>query len=162
MENVRAELGYGTPIDMNNTAVRTLLQARYGGPSSLGNGYGRALVYTFDVNQFSSPRAYEAYTPTVNLRNYFSSGQLQPGSQFAMTAQLWDGSWICSANEYVTTTFTYGVAGSAGSAGCGRKSQYQDRYYDGGDGVYARKIYIGDSTSFPDCRVSIVKLELIL
>lgn len=157
------ELGVVGTISMNDTRVRTLCQARYSNPVVMSNAYGRALVWNFAANgPYMSDRASYAETPRLYISNFFSSGMIQPGAQFTLTAQLWDGSWICGANEYVTTTFTYGSGARVGSGGCGRKSQYQDRVYDGGDTCYAIKQYIGDSTSFPACRVSIIQIALVL
>lgn len=164
MQDFRNEIGGSGPLSMDNLQVRTLCQARYSTPIVMSNAYNRALVWNFSNTSgpYVSPRAAYAETPRLYISDYFTSGMIQSGAQFTLTAQLWGGSWICGANEFVTSTFTYGSGSNQGSGGCGRKSQYQNREYDGGNSCYAYKYYGGDSTSFPECYISIIQIALVL
>ena len=165
MENVRAELGFGTPIDMNNLSVRTLLQARYGGAVSLGSGYGRALSFSFPYSQFAGPFTSNpsSVSQTMNIRNFFSTGQLGTGARFRVTAALASGTaWAYS------TPFTWDLfVGSAqmpteSTPFVFRKQNYMQLYYNGGDLVYAERFYAYDSTNDKSGGVSIIGIQLVL
>jgi hypothetical protein len=165
MESVRAELGFGTPIDMNNLSVRTLLQARYGGAVSLGNGYGRALSFSFGYNQFAGAftTAPSSVSQTMNIRQFFSTGQLATGGRFRVTADLHPS----TAWRY-SSPFTWDLfVGSArtpteSTPFVFRKQNYMRLYYGGGDTLYAERFYSGDSTDSKQGGVSIIGIQLVL
>lgn len=162
LADVRTELGQSGAINMNATNVRTLLQARYGGAVSLGDGYGESLYHNFSDSTFISAYGSGVYSQPLTVSNYFSTGQLAAGSTFRVTGKILNSSWIY--NSPYSWDITKGTSVTTSSTPYAfRKQFYMRAEYNGStDVLRIYGYYSGDSTSFPNGQVTISKIEIIL
>jgi hypothetical protein len=139
------ELGITGPVDMNMAGVRALLKARFTNPVDLLAGLGTD-------NSFNTTGSYVGdygngvYTPILNVRTFFTSGQLSTGNTFTITGEIIKGTWIGPGNTPFTASFAYGSAATAQSGGIGNKSMYQQLIYNGADNIQGYLFYSGNST----------------
>jgi hypothetical protein len=162
LNDIRAELGVTGAVSMNDTRVRTLLQARYGGPVSVGSGYGRALLFNFPDSQFAGPPGSPSYASLdLFIRNFFSTGQLVNGDQFRATGKLLPG----TAHPYATPftwTLTLGVNGSTTYTPFVFRKQNYFRMTLNGTTLRSDGIYSGDSTNSKVGVLTISRIELVI
>lgn len=155
------ELGITGTVDMNMPGVRALLKARFTNPVDLLAGLGTDNSFN-TTGSYVGPYGNGVSTPILNVRTFFSAGQLAAGNTFTITGAIIAGSWVGAANTPFTATFSYGSASTQQSGGIGSKSLYQQLIYNGGDNVYGYLFYSGKSTSFPNGQQSLINITLVL
>jgi len=160
--DVRTELGQSGSIDMNATNVRTLLQARYSNPVSMGNGYGEALYHDFDDSTFISPYGNGVYSQPLTISDYFSAGQLSSGSDFRVTGKILNTGWAYYTPYSWDMTKGTGVTTDPTPFASSKQYYMRANYLETTDQVRIYGYYCCDSTSFPNGQVTISRIELIL
>jgi len=160
--DARSELGQSGAIDMNDTNVRTLLQARYSNPVAMSGGYGESLYHDFADSTFISAYGSSVYSQPLTVYNYFSTGQLSAGSTFRVTGKILNTSW--AYNSPYSWDITKGTSVVTSSTPYANNKQFYMRAeYDGTTDVLRMYgYYSGSSTSFPDGQVTISKIEILL
>lgn len=114
--------------------------------------------YTFDFNTYAGSEGYgSSQSQTVDLRTYFSSGQLPDGSTIRIGAQI-AGSWVFNSPYYWNLTVG-STSQSSTTPYAYRKQQY---FYVKivGTLITAYSYYAGDSTSGQTCQSSVIYLAI--
>lgn len=136
-------------------------------PTIITRGAGSALAlissqptsYTFDDATYATGFDNPVQTVNINLYNFFTPSQLFTGRQFTMTGKSLAG-W--QSPTLITSTFTFGTAGSATSPRTYRKMFFVQNVYDGNQTIYVYGYYSGDSTSSPRGTVTLSALSLVI
>jgi len=114
--------------------------------------------YSFPIEQFTSPRGNGVYSQPLTIRDYFSVGQLPNGSTFTVTLQTYDTGW--AYNSPWSWQLTAGTDTVTGTNPRGfRKMFFMRAEYISGV-LRGFGYYDGDSTSFPDGRVTIIGISI--
>jgi len=120
---------------------------------------GVSTSYTFDPTLFQSPYGSGVYSQPLTLSNYFSTNVLPNGAQFTVTGQILETSW--GYNSPYTWTLTRGTDQITSTTPYAFRKQFFMRAEYAGDVVRMYGFYSGDSTSFPNGRVTIIAINIV-
>lgn len=120
---------------------------------------GVAKSYTFEPTLFQSPYGSGVYSQPLTLSNYFSTNVLPNGAQFTVTGQILETSW--GYNSPFTWTLTRGTNQVTSTTPYAFRKQFFMRAEYAGDDIRMYGFYSGDSTSFPNGRVTIIAINIV-
>lgn len=136
-------------------------------PTIITRGAGSALAlissqptsYTFPDATYQTGYANPVQTVNVNLYSFFTPSQLFTGRQFTMTGKTLAG-WQSPIT--LTSTFTFGTAGTQTCSRIASKQFFVRNVYDGNQTVYVYGFYSGDGTTVPKGTVTLTNLSLVI
>lgn len=159
MLNTYAGLASGSQIALGGALARL-----YAGKLTTNSAISMSDMYSQGVDfalSLASSIGNGVSTPNLLLSSYFDAGQLPAGSNFYVTALCTDAYWPPD-NVNPTVTFVKGSPGQFTYSKSYRKSYNMQVNYDGADTVYGYGFYSGDSTSFPNGKVTLTAVRIIL
>lgn len=121
-------------------------------------GERKPTSYSFPLEQFTSARGNGVYSLPLTIRDYFSVGQLPNGQTFTVTLQTYDTGWAYNSPWSWTLTAGTDTITEPNPRGFRKQFFMRAEYQSGVLRGYG--FYSGDSTSFPDGRVTIVGISI--
>lgn len=157
--NTYAGVTTGAQISLDDVIPRTFAAKLASGTAiAMSDMYSKGIDFTLALE---SPYGNGVSTPNLLLSSYFSTAQLPIGNNFYVTALCTDTGWVPD-NPNPTVTFNKGTVAQFTYSKSFRKSYNMRIYYDGADTVYGYGFYSGDSTNFPNGKVTLTNVRLVL
>lgn len=159
MLNTYAGIASATTVDLNSALARL-----YAGKTTAGSAVAMSDMYDHGVDftlSLASAIGDGVSTPDLLLNSYFTSDQLPTGNNFYVTALCTDASWTPDEPN-PTVTFVKGTAATFTYSKNYRKSYNMQIIYNGANRVHGYGYYSGDPTSFPNGKVTLTRVKLIL
>lgn len=125
---------------------------------SMSDLYSRGVDFTLTL---ASTIGNGVSTPNLLLDSYFAAAQLPTNNQFFVTALCSDVGWAPD-DPNPTVTFNKGTAATYTYSKSYRKSYNMQIIYDGANTVHGYGFYSGDPTNFPNGKVTLTNVRIIL